>query len=315
MLSRVAEAVFWVGRYAERAEDTARLLDVHFHDVLEDPGVDEAHACTVLLAVMGVPGDTADRHRDSRAVLELLGYDKDSSSSIVGALSAAWRSARSAREALSADIWGCLNSTHNSRPARVAAARDFGPAPFFSYVRERAANMAGYVEASMSREAGYDALVLGRSLERVDMTARLLAARVSAGLGSEGWTSTLRACSAHDAYLRTYQQGVDAPRVVEFLLVDRLFPRSVFYALKAGERALARLDPASGRSGLDEPARRAIGRARTDLEFLSAADLLDGLPDRLLGLPPAVSTISEEVTQRLFAGSPPLQWSRKETEA
>ena len=71
MLSRVAEALFWVGRYVERAEDTARLLDVHFHEVLEDPGVHEAHACAVLLAVMGAPGDTAERHRDSRAVLEL----------------------------------------------------------------------------------------------------------------------------------------------------------------------------------------------------------------------------------------------------
>ena len=313
MLSRVAEALFWVGRYVERAEDTARLLDVHFHEVLEDPGVHEAHACAVLLAVMGVPGDTAERHRDSRAVLELLGYDEDASSSIVGALSAAWENARSAREALSAEIWECLNSTYNSLQTRVAAARDFGPAPFFSYVRERAASVAGYVEASMSRDASYDALVLGRSLERVDMTARMLAARLSAGRGSEGWTSTLRACSAHDAYLRTYQQGVEAPRVVEFLLVDRLFPRSVFYALRAGEGALARLDPASGRSGLDEPARRAIGRARTDLEFLSAANLLDGLPDRLLGLQRAVSTISEEVTQRLFAGSPPPQWSSKET--
>ena len=282
MLSRVAEALFWVGRYVERAEDTARLLDVHFHEVLEDPGVDEARACAVLLAVMGVPGDTAQRHPDSRAVLELLGYQEESPSSIVGALSAAWQNARSAREALSAEIWECLNSTHNSLPARVAAARDFGPAPFFSYVRDRAANVAGYVEASMSRDTSYDALILGRALERVDMTARLLAARIGVERGSEGWTSTLRACSAHDAYLRTYQQGVEAPRVVEFLLVDRLFPRSVFYALQAGERALARLDPASGRSGLDEPARRAIGRARTDLEFLSAADLLDGLPDRLL---------------------------------
>jgi A predicted alpha-helical domain with a conserved ER motif. len=189
MLSRVAEALFWVGRYVERAEDTARLLDVHFHEVLEDPGVDEAHACAVLLAVMGVPDDTADKHRDSRAVLELLGYNEDSSSSIVGALSAAWQNARSAREALSADIWECLNSTHNSLQTRVAAARDFGPTPFFSYVRERAANVAGYVEASMSRDTSYDALVLGRSLERVDMTARLLAARIGSERASEGWTS------------------------------------------------------------------------------------------------------------------------------
>jgi uncharacterized alpha-E superfamily protein len=314
MLSRVAEALFWIGRYVERAEDTARLLDVHFHEVLEDPGVDEAGACSVLLTVMGVPEETARRYQDNQALLELLGYDEATPTSIVGALVAARQNARGAREALSAEIWECLNSTHNALPTRVASARDFGPAPFFSYVRERAATFAGYVEASISRDASYDALVLGRSLERVDMTARLLAARISAGRrGSEDWTSALRACSAHDAYLYTHQQGVEPARVLEFLLVDRLFPRSVFHALCAGEDALARLDPDSGRSALDEPARRAIGRARTDLEFLSAANLLDDLPDRLRELQRTVSTVSEEVTQRLFAGSGPLHWNLEET--
>jgi uncharacterized alpha-E superfamily protein len=313
MLSRVAEALFWIGRYVERAEDTARLLDVHFHEVLEDPGVDEEATYTVLLTVMGVPEEIAARHRDSRAVLELLGYDQATPNSIVGALIAAWHNARGAREALSAEIWECLNSTHNSLPTRVSAARDFGPAPFFSYIRERAAMFAGYVEASMSRDASHDVLVLGRSLERVDMTARLLAARIGTGLGSEGWTATLQACSAHDAYLRTYQEGVEAPRVLEFLLVDRLFPRSVFHALSAGEQALARLDPTYGRSALDEPARRAIGRARTDLEFLSADSLLEDLPERLHGLQRTVSTVSEEVTRGLFSGSAPLQWSLEES--
>jgi uncharacterized alpha-E superfamily protein len=309
MLNRVAEALFWVGRYVERAEDTARLLDVHFHEVLEDPGVDEAGAYAVLLAVMGVPEDVARRHRDNRAVLELLGYDESTSVSIVGALVGAWQNARSAREALSAEIWESLNSTHNSLPGRVTAARDFGPAPFFSHVRERAANFTGHVEAGMSRDESYDVLVLGRSLERVDMTARLLAARIGTGRGDDGWTSTLRACSAQEAYVRTYRQNVEASRVLEFLLVDRLFPRSIFHALRAGEDALARLDPASGRSTVDEAAQRAIGRARTDLEFLSAASLLDDLPERLLGLQRTVSTVSEEVTRRLFAGSAPLHWS------
>ncbi|HEX6337114.1 MAG TPA: alpha-E domain-containing protein [Jiangellaceae bacterium] len=313
MLSRVAEALFWIGRYVERAEDTARLLDVHFHEVLEDPGVDEEATYSVLLTVMGVSDNTARRHRDSRAVMELLGYDEATPNSIVGALVAAWQNARGAREALSAEIWECLNSTHNSLPTRVSAARDFGPAPFFSYIRERAATFAGYVEASLSRDASHDVLVLGRSLERVDMTARLLAARIGTGRGSEGWTATLHACSAHDAYLRTYHEGVEAQRVIEFLLVDRLFPRSVFHALSAGEQALARLDPAYGRSALDEPARRAIGRARTDLEFLSATNLLEDLPERLHGLQRTVSTVSEEVSRRLFAGSAPLQWSLEES--
>jgi uncharacterized alpha-E superfamily protein len=311
VLSRVAESLFWIGRYVERAEDTARLLDVHFHEMLEDPPADEADACLNLLTVMGVPDGVARRHRDGRAVVELLGYG-EAPNSIVGALFAAQQNARGAREALSAEIWECLNSTHNALPARVATARDFGPASFFSYVRERAAAFAGHVEGSMSRDASYEVLLLGRSLERVDMTARLLAARVGAGPGSDGWTSTLRACSAHDAYLRTYHRGVYPERVLEFLLLDRLFPRSVFHALRVGEEALARLDPGSGRSVPDEPARRAIGRARTDLEFLSSAVLLDDLAERLYRLQRTVSTVSDDLARRLFAGSAPLRWTMEE---
>jgi uncharacterized alpha-E superfamily protein len=141
------------------------------------------------------------------------------------------------------------------------------------------------------------------------MTARLLAARIGADRGSEGWTSALRACSAHDAYLRTYQQAVEPALVLEFLLVDRLFPRSVFHALSLGEQALERLAPGSGRSTLADPARRLIGRARTDLEFLSASTLLENLPDRLYGLQRTVSAIGDEITRRLFAGAAPLQWN------
>ena len=101
--------------------------------------------------------------------------------------------------------------------------------------------------------------------------------------------------------------------MLEFLLVDRLFPRSVFHALSDGEGALARLDPTSGRSAFADPARRTIGQARTELEFVSAANLLDNLPDRLRRLQRTVSMVSEQVTRRLFAGSAPLQWSLEET--
>src|SRR5262245_45834106 len=139
MLSRVAEALYWVGRYVERAEDTARLLDVHVHEVLEDPGIDGARAATLLLTVMGAPADAGHR----AGLLDRLAYDPDGCSSITGALVAARDNARGAREALSEEIWECLNSTYNELPVRLAAARDFGPAPFLKYVRERTAAFAG----------------------------------------------------------------------------------------------------------------------------------------------------------------------------
>ncbi|MEP7020349.1 MAG: alpha-E domain-containing protein [Pseudonocardiales bacterium] len=314
MLSRVAEALFWVGRYVERAEDTARLLDVQFHQVVEDPATDEAETCRVLAAVMGVNSDgDAETPQHIRETLEILGYQADNPSSIVGALLAARQNARGVRESLSADIWECLNTTHHELPLRIEAARAFGPAPFFSYVRQRAAMLQGHADATMSRDHGFDFLVLGRSVERVDMTARLLAATVSTPSPEDGWIATLRACSAHEAYLRTYQRGVEPQLVLEFLLLDRLFPRSVFHALVVGEQALTRLDPtaAQGRAGND--ARRVIGRTRTDLEFLPADAVLQDLPKRLHDLQSAMSEVSDAVSSRFFGDSTTVGWSLEES--
>jgi uncharacterized alpha-E superfamily protein len=208
-----------------------------------------------------------------REVLDRLAYDLGNPSAIAGSLAAARENARGVRESLSSEIWECLNTTYLELPRRISAARQFGPAPFCSYVRHRAAMYSGYVASTISRDAGYDFLALGRSLERADMTARLLAAAVGApGRGAEHWVTTLRASSAHEAYLRRYQRVVAGRLVLEFLLLDRLFPRSVLHALSVGEEALGRLDPPaehSGRSGQPSEARRLIGRVRTDLEFLS----------------------------------------------
>jgi uncharacterized alpha-E superfamily protein len=310
VLSRAAEALFWIGRYVERAEDTARLLDVHFHQVLEDPAVDEVESCRVVATVMGVPGEAPE---DARGIVDFLGFDRTNPSSIVGALTAARQNARGIREAMSSEIWECLNTTHYELAARVDAAKSFGPAPFFSYVRQRTAMLAGYVESTISRDSSYDFLVLGRSVERVDMTARLLAASVSMPAPGGGWVATLRACSAHEAYLRTYQRRVEAPLVLEFLLLDRLFPRSVFHAITVGEEALARLEPASGRAGFGDDARRAIGRVRASLEFLPPDGLLLDLPQRLDGVQRGMSDVNRAVGRRYFAGAAPVAWSLEES--
>ena len=318
MLSRAAEALFWIGRYAERAEDTARLLDVHFHQIILDPAVDETETCTVVATVMGLRDTGPDPlPATMREVLDLLAYDLGNPSAIAGSLAAARENARGVRESLSGEIWECLNTTYLELPRRISAARQFGPAPFCSYVRHRAAMYSGYVASTISRDAGYDFLALGRSLERADMTARLLAAAVGTpAREDEHWVTTLRACSAHEAYLRTYQRGIEVRLVLEFLLLDRLFPRSVLHALSVGEDALARLDPAAERTGRGDPAheaRRLIGRVRTDLEFLPPERMLDGLPERLHRIQRGVSDVSEAVARRYFAGSAVVGWSLEET--
>jgi uncharacterized alpha-E superfamily protein len=314
VLSRAAEALFWIGRYAERAEDTARLLDVHFHQIIVDPAVEEAETCRVVGTVMGL----TDGPTTMRDVLDRLAYDAGNPSSIAGSLSAARENARGVRESVSSEIWECLNATHLELPRRVSAARQFGPAPFFSYVRQRSAMLSGYVASTISRDAGYDFLALGRSLERADMTARLLAAAVGTPTrGGEHWVTTLRACSAHEAYLRTYQRALEPRLVLEFLLLDRLFPRSVLQALSVGEEALSRLEPAAewnGRYGQAPEARRVLGRVRTDLEFLSPETLVDGLPERLQSIQRGVSDVSEAVARRYFGSTETVGWSLEEAQ-
>jgi uncharacterized alpha-E superfamily protein len=316
MLSRAAEALFWIGRYAERAEDTARLLDVHFHQIIVDPAVDEAETCAVVATVMGLrdagPGPVPVTMRE---VLDLLAYAMDNPSAIAGSLAAARENARGVRESLSGEIWECLNTTYLELPRRISAARQFGPAPFCSYVRHRAAMYSGYVASTISRDAGYDFLALGRSLERADMTARLLAAAVGTpAREDEHWVTTLRACSAHEAYLRRYQRVVAGRPVLEFLLLDRQFPRSVLHALTVGERALARLEPAAEWETRTSDARRLIGRIRTDLEFLSPDALGQGLPERLQSIQRGVSEVSESIARRYFGSSTPVGWNREEAD-
>jgi uncharacterized alpha-E superfamily protein len=308
VLSRIAESLYWLGRHVERAEDTARILDVHYHLLIEDRWVDESAACCALLEVMGLP-ERATPECDSLQVTRALAFDAAYGGSILGALDAAWANARGAREAISSEMWECLNTTYQALPARAESVRDQTPHDFFKWVKERSAMLAGLADSTMARDDGWRFLVLGRSLERVDMTARLLSARYGESWGQAGWVTTLRCCSAYEAYLQTYQRAVDASLAAEFLVLDRLFPRSVFCALSIAETSLAELAPAAGRAGLDDDARRLLGRARTELEFRSTDDLLSDLPGHLFRLQRYCFDAGRGVAGRYFRAARPLEWS------
>ncbi|MGI8984606.1 MAG: alpha-E domain-containing protein [Acidimicrobiales bacterium] len=306
MLSRIAESLYWVGRYAERAEDTSRILDVHVHRTLEDPSVEEDAACRILLGVMGM--EAPESTIDNAKLLNLLAFDSASPTSIAGSLVAARENARSARDSISSEMWECLNGTFNALPGVVARVTGGMPHAFFSYVKERAAILHGLADSTMSRDDGWLFLVLGRSLERVDMTARLMSATFADGSGPAEWVTTLRCCSAHEAFLRTYRRRVEPELVAEFLLLDRLFPRSAFHALGRAEQCLAELQPAAGRAGLDDEARRILGRARTDLEFRRVEEIIADLPSYLASLQAACSEAADAVARRFFRQTGPQEW-------
>jgi uncharacterized alpha-E superfamily protein len=309
VLSRLAESLYWIGRYVERAEDTARLLDVHYHLLLEDRRADEQRVCRTLLEVMGVDVAKFEGPADAAAVTAMLAQDLTFSGSIACALDAAWENARGAREALSSELWETINTAHAELGARMHTSAGPGRHDFFGWVRDRTAAFHGVVDSTMSRDDGYRFLVLGRSLERADMTARMLSAGYGDVFGQVGWTTTLRACSAHEAYLRTYRRAVSAPSVVEFLLLDRLFPRSVYHVLTSAEHSLAELNPTAARAGVDDDALRTLGRMRAELEFLRIDEAIKDLPLLLARLQLEWAEVNSAIARRFFRETRVIEWS------
>ena len=312
MLARNAESLYWIGRYVERADDTARILDVSVHQLLEDATVDADKTSRQLLTVLGI-GAPPGMELDVWTLTELVAMSREHAGSIVSSISSARENTRVAREVVSTELWECINAMYNAVPERQRAAKRVGPSLFFSFVEERAAMFAGLADSTMSRDDGWRFLVLGRFVERVDMIVRLLMSRVGDKPSSPGWVTVLRSAGAHDTYLRTYRGALDATRVVQFLLLDRLFPRSVFHALSQAESCLDHLDnQPSTRVGAKAEASRLLGKARSELEFLRPEELLEDLTGRLLALQQCIRDVGEAVALQYFHSVPWVAWTNAE---
>ena len=305
MLSRIAESLFWIGRYVERAEDTARILEVQTQMMVEDPSVDIDSACRTLLSVMGT--EVPEGRLTLESALFRLAFDTDEGTSITSAIAGARESARRARETLSTDLWEVINSTYRFLPSgRFRAMRTQDA---FRWVRGRAALINGTADATMTRDEGWQFLMLGRSLERADMTARLVATSALSPGANSAWPVTLRACGAYQSFLRAYR-GLETDReAAEYLLLDRLFPRSVVYNLTRAELCLATLEAGGQRVGFQDEAQRLLGRARAELEYRSIGDIVTDLPGEMERLQRTLAAASDAVTHRYFAHAVAMSWT------
>lgn len=303
MLSRIAESLFWIGRYVERADGTARLLDVHLQLLLEDPWVDEDTACRSLLKVIGSSTEftgTLDRQR----LMAALTVDRSEPSSIASSLDNARENARRVREIVSTELWECLNTTRSRMPRKVALDRAHD---YFGWVRERTALSVGIVDSSTSRDEAWTFFTLGRSLERVDMTARLLATSELTSASGPSWTTILRSCGAYEAYLRTYRGVPSATNAAEFLLLDRIFPRSVIFSISRAEACIEDLISDKSRVGIDDTLRQ-LRQLRSNLEFRSAPAILANLTAEMLSLQDGINQVSESISARYFPANALPSW-------
>jgi uncharacterized alpha-E superfamily protein len=184
---------------------------------------------------------------------------------------------------------------------------------FFGWVRERSALSVGIIESAASRDEAWSFFTLGRSIERADMTARLLSTRSLTEASGPSWTTILRSVGAYEAYLRTYRGMPSARNAAEFLLLDRLFPRSILFSVTRAEQCMRDIEPRNDRVGVSDQSLRLLGQIRSELEFRPIAEILEDLPRHMDNVQLATSAASEAIRARYFPTNAAPSWVRENT--
>ncbi len=286
MLSRVAESLFWMGRYVERAENIARIVDVNSQLLLDLPKQDAERIARDWLPVVAGLGDEVSFHEryrrpDAEAVTEFLLFDRTHFNSIAGSLAAARENARTVREQISPEMWEQINRTYlwlMSKSARQFFERN--AYDFFQRVKKSLQLFQGITDSVMLHGVGWEFLQMGRHLERADKTSRLLddefflVRKLDAPGGGAlvQWQAILRASNARQSYQRIHAAVVEPMKVADLLLLHDEFPRSVEFCVRAVDESLRRLSGvAPGR--FSNVAEKLSGRLLSELSFGSIEEI------------------------------------------
>jgi uncharacterized alpha-E superfamily protein len=315
MLSRVADAIHWLARYVERAENTARSIDVSLNMSLDAPSA-FSDQWEPMVSVTGSLSDFIDRYEtaDRDSVIQFLTLDRENPNSILSCLSKARENARSIREVISPDTWEQVNRFYLlvSSPNAAQKVRE-NPAAFFADVKLHSQLIAGVTDASMSHGEAWHFLQLGRLLERADNTSRLLdmkyflllpsAHDVGGAVDEMEWSILLRSTTALVMYRRRYGRITPA-HVVDFLLLDRQFPRSVLFCLQhAGQSLHAITGTPSG--GYSSSVERGLGHLMSELAYSQVDDIIAaGLHQYLDNLQRLLNEIGDAIVETFFSFQP-----------
>lgn len=258
MLSRTAENLFWMGRYMERADATARLIEMGYRMSML-PGSNEQEEWRSVAAASGSAPDIVETKKlDAATVVQRLLLDPENFSSIRSCLTSARANGRAIRTALTQDMWEALNDGWRSLGQMDADTALKNLPSLLEWTKNRTAAFRGASEISLLRNDGYYFLRMGGLIERADMTLRLLDVKyyvllpetdvVGGGRDYHQWTSVLRATSALRAYHHVYKGDYTPWGIADFLILNGTFPRSVSYCYRSIKRFLDDLAELYGES-------------------------------------------------------------------
>ena len=311
MLSRVADSIYWLNRYIERAENVARFIDVNLNLMLDLP----AGVSPQWQPLISVTGDLEQFNNyydrfDSNNVIQFLCFDLMYENSILSCLSKARENARSVREVISSEMWEEVNSFYLMLK-EAGEDRSFGNLPkLFSRIKMASHRFSGVMDATMSHNEGWHFGQMGRLLERADKTTRILDVKYFLLLPSAEWVGTpldriqwmalLRSASAYEMY-RKSQHYITPSSVAKFLILDSMFPRSIYFCLLQAKSCLHEITQTPSGNWCNG-AERALGRLSSQLGYITIDDIIQsGLHEFLEQMQSSLNEIGNEIHIAFFA--------------
>ncbi len=285
MLSRTADHLFWMARYMERAENTARMLDINLKGMLlPQTPEQEAQAQRSMLRISELETAFAERHGEpptSERVLDFMVADATNPSSIMACLQAARENARAVRGTLTTESWETINFTWLDFVDRLAAGElRSNPEALFEWVKYRSHLSRGVIVGTALKDDAFYFIQLGTFLERADNTARILDVRFTDSNGTRDagrqledfyyWTSILSSVSALEIYRKVYRDVVTPSRVVELLILNQEMPRSLLASLEEVCETLEKL-----RTPGSTPCERFAGKLRAEVLYADIRQIFE----------------------------------------
>lgn len=316
MLSRVANSIYWMSRYVERAENVARFIEVNLHLMLDD-ATEGAKQWAPLVNTTGDHADFKARYgfATQENVIRFLAIDPENPNSIYSCVRAARENARSVREIISSEMWLQLNTFYLMIKSAAEDRRALDdPHEFFASVRHASHLFAGITDGTMSRTEAWHFGRLGRMIERADKTSRILDVKyyillrsvddVGTPFDENQWAALLRSASAFEMYRQKHGKIVPAC-VVEFLMFDHEFPRSVRFSIHQARESLHAISGTSPHT-FRYPPEKHIGQLNAELSFASVDDVLEkGLHEYVDDLQTRLNEVGLGIHETFFAMKKP----------
>ncbi len=312
MLSRVASSLYWMSRYVERAENTARVLDVAWRMSLLAREDSDDGDWFAPLNITGTLFPFSGRHSEvcAREVLHFMALDPENPSSIHSCARHARENARSVRGSITSEMWEVLNSTWlemQQMDEEKMASR--GVSQFFDWVKERSHLFRGVTFGTMHRDDAYEFARLGTHMERADSTARILDVKyhvllpsvkdVGGAVDYYQWSAVLRSVSAFEAYRKVYRDVITPIRLAELLVLRDDIPRSLMFCLRQVFETLGHVQNAQ--SG--ETLRRA-GQILAQLQYGRISEIFSGgLHEYLTEFLESMQQLSSHIQRSFFSST------------